>query len=363
MCTGIQLRTTKGAPVYGRTMEFANHLASEALVIKEGTAFIGTGPTSKPNTGAKWTARYAMTGLNADNLDRIIDGINSAGLCIGAFFFKDYAGYQDVPFSEGYRSICSVDVPTYLLSLCATVEEVKTQLAKILVNKGAPVAPNNNFAVEQNPLPLHYNIHDATGKAIVVEYIDGILHIHDNNLGVLTNAPEFNWHITNLKNYVNLTGTNFNGWKLNNTSIPGTAVMISPSGQGSGFLGIPGDYTPPSRFIRAVAYSQYASEVKTNQEAVLHAFHILDNFDIPKGTVIQTNPVTAPADEFTQWTVASDLTEKKFYFHTYLDRVIRMIDLANWKFGNKDITKIFIDQGPTIINLADRQHAIAEVVL
>jgi choloylglycine hydrolase len=363
MCTGIQLRTTKGAPIYGRTMEFANHLESEVLVIKQGTEFTGTGPTSKPNTGAQWTARYAMTGLNADNLDRIIDGINSVGLCIGAFFFKDYAGYQDVPFNEGYRSICSVDLPTYLLSLCATVDEVKTQLGKILVNKGAPTPENNNFVVAQNPFPLHYNIHDAQGNAIVVEYINGILHIHDNTLGVLTNAPEFNWHTTNLKNYVNLTPTDVIEWDLTNTSHPHDQVQITPTGQGSGFLGLPGDYTPPSRFVRAVAYSQYSAVVETHQETVLQAFHILDNFDIPKGTVIQTNPVTPSAIEYTQWTVASDLTERKFYFHTFSDRTIRLVDLANWEFGSKNITKIFVGQGPTIINLADQSHATADIAI
>lgn len=350
MCTGIQIRTRNGAPFYGRTMEFASELESEILVIKQGTLFTGTGPIADKG-GATWSAKYPITGLNANGLDRIIDGINSAGLCIGAFFFKDYAGYQEVLPGLAHRSVCSVDLPTYLLSLCANIEEVKNELRNIFVNKAAPSVGSSGSSGSA-PLPLHYNIHDAQGKAIVVEYIDGLLHIHENYSGALTNAPEFAWHTTNLKNYVNLSAIDSNPWELRNTSEQ-TTLSVTATGQGSGFLGLPGDYTPPSRFIRAVAYSSYAQQMETHQEAMLQVFHILDNFDIPKGSIIQQNPDGSESLEYTQWTVASDLIEKKFYFHTVNDRAIRMVDLANWKFGDQNITRIFVNHGPTIVNLAE----------
>ena len=123
--------------------------------------------------------------------------------------------------------------------------------------------------------PVHAVVHDASGKSIVIEYVDGKLNVYDNPLGVITNSPGFDWHMTNLRNYVNFS---FN----NHPPIQLGSVKLEPFGQGSGMLGMPGDFTPPSRFVRAVAFSQSVLQPKTGDDAVLTAFHILNNFDIPK---------------------------------------------------------------------------------
>ena len=124
--------------------------------------------------------------------------------------------------------------------------------------------------------PCHYIVNDASGQCVVLEYVNGELKIHDNPLGVITNSPTFDWHVTNLRNYVNLTVNNVPPVEISGIKLPGF-------GQGSGMLGLPGDFTPPSRFIRAVAFSQSALPVATADEGVLQAFHILNQFDIPKG--------------------------------------------------------------------------------
>ena len=92
----------------------------------------------------------------------------------------------------------------------------------------------------------------------------------------MSNSPTFDWHMTNLSNYVNMTVNNVPKFDVDGKAIKGL-------GQGSGMLGIPGDFTPPSRFVRAVAFSKSALPVETAREAVLQAFHILNQFDIPKG--------------------------------------------------------------------------------
>ena len=97
---------------------------------------------------------------------------------------------------------------------------------------------------------------DATGKSIVIEYVGGQLHVHDNPLGVLTNSPSFDWHMTNLRNYIKFSLTNVPPLQLG-------GVKLARFGQGSGMLGMPGDFTPPSRFVRAVAYSQSVLPSKT----------------------------------------------------------------------------------------------------
>ena len=79
---------------------------------------------------------------------------------------------------------------------------------------------------------------------MVIEYVNGAAHVYDNPIGVFTNSPAFDWHITNLRNYVNLSPINVAPVKLSGKTLKGL-------GQGSGLLGLPGDYTPPSRFVRA----------------------------------------------------------------------------------------------------------------
>ena len=99
---------------------------------------------------------------------------------------------------------------------------------------------------------------DASGKSIVIEYVGGKLNVFDDPLGVVTNSPSFDWHMANLRNYVNFSMTNVPPVKLG-------SVKLEPFGQGSGMLGLPGDFTPPSRFVRAVAFSQSVFPSKTGR--------------------------------------------------------------------------------------------------
>ena len=136
--------------------------------------------------------------------------------------------------------------------------------------------------------------------------------VDDDPLGVITNSPAFDWHMTNLRNYVNFSMTNVPSVQLG-------PVKLEPFGQGSGMLGLPGDFTPPSRFVRAVAFSQSVFPSKTGDDAVLEAFHILNQFDIPKGAAREHEKdehgnILA---DYTAWTAASDLKAKQYYFRTY----------------------------------------------
>src|SRR5439155_430778 len=120
------------------------------------------------------------------------------------------------------------------------------------------------------------------------------------------------------------------------------SIKLLPFGQGSGMLGLPGDFTPPSRFVRAVAFSQSVFKPKTGNDAVLEAFHILNQFDIPKGAAREHEKdehgnILA---DYTIWTAASDLKAKKYYFRTYENSQIRMVDLMKMNLDGKDMVKI-----------------------
>jgi choloylglycine hydrolase len=112
-------------------------------------------------------------------------------------------------------------------------------------------------------------------------------------------------------------------------------------GQGSGMLGLPGDFTPPSRFVRAVAFSRSALPVATAREGVLQAFHILNQFDIPKGAARGIEHGEEVAD-YTLWTSASDLTNLHYYFRTYDNSRIRMVDLRSVDLEAKGVKTILI---------------------
>jgi choloylglycine hydrolase len=126
--------------------------------------------------------------------------------------------------------------------------------------------------------------------------------------------------MTNLRNYINLTATNVPPVELSD-------LKLAQFGQGSGMHGLPGDYTPPSRLVRAVAFTQAALPSQTAPEAVLAAFHILNAFDIPDGAVRADVDGVVHAD-YTLWTSVADLKNLKWYFRTHNDQSIRSVDLA-----------------------------------
>ena len=266
-CTGIRIKPKDGSVIAARTLEFAADLQSNVIVIPRATESVGTAPGDKP--GLRWKSKYGSVGANGFDLPAIVDGLNEKGLGIGIFYFPGYAKYQEVKEEDVGKAVAPWELPVYLLGNCANVEEAVQAVRNIRV--GEVVQKEMGFVP-----PCHYIVNDASGRCVVLEYVGGELKIHDNPLGVITNSPTFDWHVTNLRNYVNLTVNNVPPVDIAGIKLPGF-------GQGSGMLGLPGDFTPPSRFIRAVAFSQSALPVATAHEGVLQAFHILNQFDIPKG--------------------------------------------------------------------------------
>ena len=310
MCTGIRLTTTGGIVVHARTMEFAEEVSSDVVVVPRHYELIGTAPGGHP--GMTWTASHAAVGTNTHGLPLLIDGVNEHGLSASAFYHPGYADYQTVRPADAARTLAPFDVPVWILTRFADVDAALAGLREVRV--GAGVFPPWGFTP-----PLHYVLHDASGRCAVVEYIDHELKVYDNPLGVITNAPEFEWHVTNLRNYINVTATEIPKLNL-------AAVRLCATGEGPGMLGLPGDFTPPSRFVRAVAFSQATLPLETPEEAVQQAFHILANCEIPRGAVHARHGERVSFD-YTQYTIAVDTANRRFYFHTYGNRRVRMVDL------------------------------------
>ncbi len=324
-CTGIFLTAADGTFVHARTMEFGIDLHSSVIVVPRGHTRVGTTPDGKG--GLKWTAKYASVGANGAGLPVILDGLNEKGLATGLFYFPTSAGYMPYSASDSDKTLAPWELGSWMLENFASVDEVKAGIGKVVVT--SVVLKEWGFAPE-----THYIAQDSSGKSIVVEYAGGKLNVYDCPLGVITNSPGFDWHMTNLRNYVNLSFTNVPPVKVG-------SVVLQPLGQGTGMLGIPGDFTPPSRFVRAVAYSQGVRPSATGGDAVLQAFHILNNFDIPKGAARTHKDAHGNIEaDYTLWTAANDLKAKRFYFRTYENSQIRMVDLTKMNFDAKNIVTI-----------------------
>ena len=189
-CTGIRLIAEDGTAVHARTLEFGLDLHSEIMMVPRGYARTGTTPDGK--AGMKWKAKYASVGLNGAGLPVLFDGVNEKGLAAGTFYFPTSAGYMPYAPGDAEKTIAQWEVGSYILENFASVDEVRANIGNIVVP--SVVFSGWGFAPE-----AHYIVHDPTGKSVVIEYVDGKLNIHDAPLGVITNSPTFDWHMTNLR--------------------------------------------------------------------------------------------------------------------------------------------------------------------
>ncbi|HMK41325.1 MAG TPA: choloylglycine hydrolase family protein [Methyloceanibacter sp.] len=313
-CTGISLKAGDGAAIRGRTLEFGFPMQSKVIVIPAGKDFAGTLPDG--GKGLVYKSKYAIVGANALGLPVLLDGINDQGLSVGLFYFPGYAKYTDVTPENASHALAGYEFGIWALANFATVDEVREAVKSIvLVPTPAP-----GLGSPQGAVPgAHFFLQDKTGKSLVVEPVDGTLKVYDAPLGVMTNTPTYDWHMTNLANYINLSVKDVESAKVG-------PVTINAFGAGAGLAGLPGDFTPPSRFVRAVIFSQSAAPNATADDAVLSAFHILNQFDIPKGSLLNSAGGET-LNEITEWTSVADLKNLRWYFRTFEDQSIHMVDL------------------------------------
>ncbi len=314
-CTGLSLTAKDGAYVQARTIEWgSSDLPSEYVIIPKGQRITAYTPTGV--NGATFQTKYGVVGLAIMQKEFIAEGLNEAGLSAGLFYFPRYGSYVAYQPAENGRTVNDMQLVTWMLSQFSTIEEVKSALSSIRI---VGIDQNNPAST------IHWRIGEPSGRQVVLEIVNGIPHFYENPIGVLTNAPGFEWHLTNLNNYVNLIPGDVAPHSLSN-------LTLTAFGSGSGFLGMPGDITPPSRFVRIAFYRATAPQLSTALETILQCFHILNNFDIPIGI---EHPLGQSPDipSATQWTSAIDLTNRKIYYKTAYNSTIRCIDLHTIDFN------------------------------
>lgn len=311
-CTGIVLHAEDGTTVPARTMEFGFNLHSDIVAVPAGTEFT-TLALNPDATGFSYKTKYGFAGANGFDKPMVVDGMNSEGLYFGIFYFAGSAELETLTDENRGHAISSEELGNWVLGQFATVEEVRQALPQLTV-VGTDIAEIGGVA------PVHYAVTDASGDSIVIEYTKDGLRIFDNTVNVVTNNPSYDWHLTNLQNYIGLQAEN-------RDEITVGTQTLKPFGQGTGLVGLPGNSTSPSRFVRAVAFANTALPSETADDAIFEAFHILNNFDIPKGSIREENDGQTITD-YTIWTSASDTKNLIYYFKTYETQEVQSINVG-----------------------------------
>ena len=298
-CTDFRLANSGDYSISGRTMDFDVDLESELVVVPRGQKKQSILPDGTKGIG--WTSKYGFVGVNALGLrENFVDGLNEKGLSVATLWLRGtkYPGPVD---DKKAKQISLLDAEAWILGNFSRVEEVKQALSEVDICA---------VYVEELKMipPLHLAIHDAYGKNLVVEFINGETKFYDNPNQVLTNFPFFDWQTINLYNYPNITNKN------------ATDEFLKKMGHGSGMLGLPGDTTSPSRFVRAYFLNRYSPEPKTIQEAVSHSLHIINAIEVADGQVA--------SGEHTQWSLVRDHANKVLYFRDDQNQNLRAIDLT-----------------------------------
>ena len=318
MCTNFKIKPSKdGTVVVGRTMEFPDLIPWEVQVGAAGVPRASAGVKN----GLAWTPQYGVVGMGAMGEGLLADGMNTEGLSAHALYMAGFCDYA-APAGTG-NDISEMDVIAYLLGTCKNVAEAKSAAATLNV---VGVDPGVGFVP-----PLHFLLHDATAS-MAIEFRPEGMSIVDNPYGVGTNPPFLDWHVTNLRNYVGVSSVN-----------PTTTVhdtVLHPLGQGGGLLGLPGDYTPPSRFVRAAALMLLIDQPADAAAAEAACLHVLNSFDIPAGLISEEFKPGQMVAEVTSWVTVCNLTDRRFAYRTIGDPVPYVVDLTTTDFSTSRRTPV-----------------------
>ncbi|MCI8825394.1 MAG: choloylglycine hydrolase family protein [Lachnospiraceae bacterium] len=300
MCTSIAM-TTKDF-YFGRNMDLDYQFGEHVVITPRNYPF-------QFRRAGMLKKHYAMIGMATveENYPLYAEAVNEKGLCMAGLNFPDNA-YYPKQAQCGKENISQFELIPWILGKCSSVEEAKrllniTCLIDIPFKSDMPVAP------------LHWHIADKNGS-IVLEAMKNGIHVYDNPVQVMTNNPPFEFQMTNLGQYLNLTVDSPQNCFSKSAS-------VLPFGKGLGSFGLPGDFSPASRFVKA-AYLRLNSVCDNEEkESVSQFFRILDSVSVVNGSI-------ATEDNGPYYTIYSccvNVDKGIFYYKTYYNSQITAVNM------------------------------------
>ncbi|MPQ43833.1 choloylglycine hydrolase [Clostridium tarantellae] len=314
MCTGLLLKTKDGEHLFGRNMDIEFSFNQQVGVIPRSFTYAST------VNNEKFITKYAIIGMMTlmAGHPMLADGMNEKGLACAGLNFPGYSYLSDES-KEGAHNIPCHDFMLWMLGQFQSVKELKEELKNLnLMNK--PFGPNIPEAT------LHWMVTDKTGECIVIENTKEKLSIFDNTVGVLTNSPTFDWHLTNLRQYMGLSSEQVISTKWDREE-------LSPLGVGVGAVGMPGDETPASRFIRAAFLRHFLMLNEIEHVDIGEFYHILNNVAMTSGAV----RTPEKKSDLTQYSSCMSLEKGIYYYNTYKNNQINAINMHNEDLDGNEI--------------------------
>lgn len=338
MCTSLSYTDTSGGVYFGRTLELDVEEPYFITYVPTGTPFDSKAEGSDPVRFESKHPFIAVTSpirfptkenpLGPSDM-KASEGMNLAGLTFSLLAYPTTA--PDESTGKMTRAFLDAsDLGTWILSQFANVDELKQGLAE------RPVHLTRLALVGNVTFPFHIVAHDRSGKSVVIEWHNGEEKVYDNPVGVMTNGPDFPWHLTNLRNWTHLTNVNSSSGKFG-------GLEVSQPDSGIATASLPGSNTSVGRFIRAIYYSNFTEKTDDPDKALLNLARIMDNFDRPRGATIDPPKASGgegmkfqgiggddknPPTEYTSWTNLSDLGRSQFLLRTYAAFNYTRFDLA-----------------------------------
>lgn len=253
-------------------------------------------------------SRYAILGMAsvADGYPLYFDAMNEAGLCMAGLRFAGNAVYgKAIPARE---NVAVFELIPWLLGRCASVAEARQALGRLYL-------ADTPFNADLPTAPLHWMIADRDG-AITVEAVAEGLRAYDNPVGVLTNNPPFPEQLSRLNDYMHLS-------PRDPVDTFSRALSLRPYSRGMGALGLPGDLSSASRFVRAAFVRANSRSEATEEASVSQFFHILGAVEQPRGCCMLADD----SAEITRYTSCCNATRGIYYYTTYDNRRITAVNM------------------------------------
>ena len=309
MCTAVSF--VSSSHYFGRNLDLDCSYHEQVVICPRSYKFLMRHVTDLES-------HYALIGMASvvEGMPLFYEAGNEKGLCMAGLNFPFNAEYKE--FMEDKDNIAPFELIPWILGKCSCLDEAKQLLKRINII-------NTNFSDQVSLSPLHWIISDKTGSVTVESVKDG-LKVYENPWGILTNNPPFDYHLTNMHQYMNLHEK-----AALNTLNP--SIELNNYSLGFGALGLPGDYSSASRFVKA-AYVKSKSVCSTHEkENVNQFFHILNSVAMPKGCVLCPNGKY----EYTRYSCC--ITESgKYYYTTYDNSTKICIDMNSVDLDGNQMT-------------------------
>ena len=315
MCTSITL-VNKDA-YFGRNLDLEYSFGERVIITPRNYAF------RFRRHGEAMKHHYAMIGMAtaAEGYPLYAEAANEKGLYMAGLNFPGNAFYKDC--EEGKDNITPFELIPWILGQAATALEAKELISRLNII-------NIAFAENMPLAPLHWHIADRE-RAFVMEQTEAGLRLFDDPVGVLTNNPTFDFHLMNLNQYMNLSP------KREETGFSDKAGL-KPFGEGMGAIGLPGDSSPASRYIKAAFLKLNSVCGEDECSSVSQFFHILDSVAMVRGSVI----TESGNNDITTYSCCINGSRGIYYFKTYENNRIQAVRLFDEDLEGESITEFSI---------------------